>query len=287
MRRSIATVCLSGTLEDKLEAAAEAGFDEVELFEPDLIASALSPEQVRDRADDLGLTIGLYQPFRDFEAVPDLRDNLRRAEHKFAVMERLGADLLLVCSNVSARSARRRRPRRRAAPHARRARRRARHPDRLRGARLGPPRQRLRARVADRRASRPPEPRHVPRLVPHPLARQRPGEHPRHPRRQDLLPPARRRAGAGDGRPAVEPPLPLLPGPGRVRPRGVRAARARDRVRRPAVARGLQRRLPPGRPTAHGDRRDALAAPARGGRRRRTAARRPHRSAATRSSSSP
>src|SRR4051794_37106300 len=102
MRRSIATVCLSGTLEDKLAAAAAAGFDEVELFEPDLIASALSPEQVRDRADDLGLTIGLYQPFRDFEAMPDPRENLRRAEHKFAVMERLGADLLLVCSNVSA-----------------------------------------------------------------------------------------------------------------------------------------------------------------------------------------
>ena len=36
MRRSIATVCLSGTLEDKLAAAAAAGFDEVELFEPDL-----------------------------------------------------------------------------------------------------------------------------------------------------------------------------------------------------------------------------------------------------------
>jgi len=102
VRRSIATVCLSGTLEDKLEAAAAAGFDEIELFEPDLIASALSPEQVRDRADDLGLTIGLYQPFRDFEAVPEPRENLRRAEHKFAVMERLGADLLLVCSNVSA-----------------------------------------------------------------------------------------------------------------------------------------------------------------------------------------
>jgi 4-hydroxyphenylpyruvate dioxygenase len=49
------------------------------------------------------LAIGLYQPFRDFEAVPDaqLRENLRRAEHKFAVMERLGADLMLVCSNVS------------------------------------------------------------------------------------------------------------------------------------------------------------------------------------------
>jgi 4-hydroxyphenylpyruvate dioxygenase len=101
VRRSIATVCLSGTLDDKLEAAAAAGFDEVELFEPDLIASALSPEEVRHRAAQLGLTIGLYQPFRDFEAVPDPSDNLRRAEHKFALMERLGVDLMLVCSNVS------------------------------------------------------------------------------------------------------------------------------------------------------------------------------------------
>jgi 4-hydroxyphenylpyruvate dioxygenase len=103
VRRSIATVCLSGTLEDKLEAAARAGFDEVELFEPDLVASALCPEHVRDLAGELGLTIGLYQPFRDFEAVSDaqLRRNLQRAEHKFAVMERLGADMMLVCSNVS------------------------------------------------------------------------------------------------------------------------------------------------------------------------------------------
>jgi 4-hydroxyphenylpyruvate dioxygenase len=103
MRRSIATVCLSGTLEDKLAAAAAAGFDEVELFEPDLVVSPLAPEEVRRRAAGLGLEIGLYQPFRDFEAVPEerLQANLRRAERKFAVMERLGADLLLVCSSVS------------------------------------------------------------------------------------------------------------------------------------------------------------------------------------------
>ena len=43
MRRGIATVCLSGTLEDKLAAAAHAGFDGVEIFEPDLIGSRLSP----------------------------------------------------------------------------------------------------------------------------------------------------------------------------------------------------------------------------------------------------
>jgi 4-hydroxyphenylpyruvate dioxygenase len=46
--------------------------------------------------------IGLYQPFRDFEGAPPARleANLRRAERKFAVMDELGADRLLVCSNV-------------------------------------------------------------------------------------------------------------------------------------------------------------------------------------------
>lgn len=103
MRKSIATVSLSGPLADKLTAVAAAGFDGVEIFEHDLLASPLSPEEVRRRAADLGLSIDLYQPFRDFEGVPaDVLDrNVRRAEHKFDVMERLGATLLLVCSNVS------------------------------------------------------------------------------------------------------------------------------------------------------------------------------------------
>lgn len=37
MRRSIATVCISGTLPDKLKAIARAGFDGVEIFESDLL----------------------------------------------------------------------------------------------------------------------------------------------------------------------------------------------------------------------------------------------------------
>ena len=43
MRTSIATVCLSGTLTEKLHACAEAGFDGVEIFEPDLVASPGEP----------------------------------------------------------------------------------------------------------------------------------------------------------------------------------------------------------------------------------------------------
>ena len=54
MRTSIATVSLSGTLEAKLQASAAAGFDGVELFEPDLIASTRTPEQVRELAAALG-----------------------------------------------------------------------------------------------------------------------------------------------------------------------------------------------------------------------------------------
>jgi 4-hydroxyphenylpyruvate dioxygenase len=102
-RLAIATVCLSGTLEDKLAAAAIARFDGVEIFEPDLVASPLSPAEIRSRCAELGLTIDLYQPFRDLDSTdPDrLAANLRRAERKFDVMEQLGVDTVLVCSSVS------------------------------------------------------------------------------------------------------------------------------------------------------------------------------------------
>jgi 4-hydroxyphenylpyruvate dioxygenase len=102
-RRSIATVCLSGTLEDKLTAAARAGFDGVEIFENDLVASSWPAKEISEHCADLGLSIDLYQPFRDFEAVAPavLARNLRRAELKFDVMEQLGADTMLVCSSVS------------------------------------------------------------------------------------------------------------------------------------------------------------------------------------------
>ena len=102
-RTALATVCISGTLEDKLAAAAGAGFDGVEIFEPDLVASDASPAEIRSRCAGLGLSIDLYQPFRDFDDVrpEQVVANLRRAERKFDVMAQLGTDLILVCSAVS------------------------------------------------------------------------------------------------------------------------------------------------------------------------------------------
>ncbi|SDK11146.1 bifunctional sugar phosphate isomerase/epimerase/4-hydroxyphenylpyruvate dioxygenase family protein [Billgrantia gudaonensis] len=101
--RAIATVCLSGDLQTKLEAIARAGFDGVEIFENDLLSFDGSPAEVRALCERLGLTIVAFQPFRDFEAMPEPQRsrNLQRAERKFDLMEELGTDFLLVCSSVS------------------------------------------------------------------------------------------------------------------------------------------------------------------------------------------
>jgi len=106
MQRSIATVSLSGTLPEKLEAIAAAGFDGVEIFENDLLYYDGSPREVRQMCADLGIAITLFQPFRDFEGCrrDRLARNLERAERKFDLMQELGTDLVLVCSNSSADS---------------------------------------------------------------------------------------------------------------------------------------------------------------------------------------
>lgn len=100
---SIATVCVSGTLQEKLEAIAAAGFKAVEIFENDLIAFPGSPTEVRHICADLDLTIVTCQPFRDFEGMPEGRRQrvFDRAERKFDLLQELGTDLLFVCSSVS------------------------------------------------------------------------------------------------------------------------------------------------------------------------------------------
>lgn len=103
MKTSIATVCLSGRLEEKLAAVAAAGFRGVEIFEADLLAYSGTPSDAARQMRELGLQVTTFQPFRDFEGmtgVPRSR-TFDRAERKFDVMQEIGCDLLLVCSNVS------------------------------------------------------------------------------------------------------------------------------------------------------------------------------------------
>lgn len=103
MHRSIATVSLSGTLRQKLEAISAAGFDGVEVFESDFINFNGTASELGRIAADLGLSIDLYQPFRDFEGMPEaqFRRSLDRAERKFDLMQAMGAPLMLCCSNTS------------------------------------------------------------------------------------------------------------------------------------------------------------------------------------------
>ena len=70
-KRAIATVCMPGTLADKLGAAAEAGYQGVEIFENDLTYFDGRPEDVRGLAGSLGLEIVALQPFRDFKGLPE------------------------------------------------------------------------------------------------------------------------------------------------------------------------------------------------------------------------
>jgi len=106
MKTSIATVSLSGALNEKLEAAAAAKFAGVEIFENDLLSFAGTPADVRALMAELGLACVTLQPFRDFEGMPAPQREraFARAERKFDLMHELGADLLLVCSNVSPES---------------------------------------------------------------------------------------------------------------------------------------------------------------------------------------
>ena len=106
MKTSIATVSISGELSEKLAAIAAAGFDGVEIFENDFLASDLSPGEVGRMVRDAGLELTLFQPFRDFEGMPEPHRTraFDRAERKFDLMQEMGAKLLLVCSNVSTAS---------------------------------------------------------------------------------------------------------------------------------------------------------------------------------------
>ncbi len=103
MKSSIATVSISGTLEGKLRAVADAGFGGVEIFENDLLSFPGTPRDVGQAIRSLGMDCTLFQPFRDLEGMPpEQRPRIfDRMERKFDVMADLGTDLILLCSNCS------------------------------------------------------------------------------------------------------------------------------------------------------------------------------------------
>lgn len=91
-------------MEEKLRAAAKAGFGGIDLFWDDYLQSGLKPAQLRNMLDDLNLRLEALQPIRGFEGDPDdmQRHSLAQACHVFELASALGARLVGVCSNEKA-----------------------------------------------------------------------------------------------------------------------------------------------------------------------------------------
>jgi len=91
LRKCIATVALSGTLRDKLEACAAVGFDGVEIMEADLLTFEGSPTDVRHICEDLGLRIEIYQqhaPLRRSERCCEIHGRRRFSDPALLVRDR-------------------------------------------------------------------------------------------------------------------------------------------------------------------------------------------------------
>ena len=103
MNFAITSSTLPGDLQEKLQAAAKAGFAGVELFEKDLLYSDKSASELHGLVTQLGLQLVTLQPFTDFEGLPNpLRSKaLERAQRKFQLMQALGINTLVVTSSTS------------------------------------------------------------------------------------------------------------------------------------------------------------------------------------------
>ena len=103
MNFAITSSTLPGDLQEKLQAAAKAGFVGVELFEKDLLYSDKSASELHGLVTQLGLQLVTLQPFTDFEGLPHpLRSKaLERAQRKFQLMQELGINTLVVTSSTS------------------------------------------------------------------------------------------------------------------------------------------------------------------------------------------
>ena len=95
---SVATASVRGDLLGKLDAIAEAGFDGIELHEPDLIGFSGTAAEVGAHAKKLGLTVDAFFTQDDFEEFEKTgRDGtLTRFEQKLAIMSDLGATTLVL-----------------------------------------------------------------------------------------------------------------------------------------------------------------------------------------------
>ena len=102
MKTCIATVSIPGTFEQKIAAISAAGFDAIELFEPDLATFSGTTREAGRLVREHGMEVAILQPFRDFEGRNDAdrATAFQEAHRKLDLMQELETTLILVCSAV-------------------------------------------------------------------------------------------------------------------------------------------------------------------------------------------
>lgn len=97
---SIATVTMGGDLPTRLDAAADAGFEAVEIFDADVEAFDGDNRAVRRLVEAAGLKVASYFPLRDVEGIDSEDRNAvtRRAAAYMDTAVSLGSPMVMMCS---------------------------------------------------------------------------------------------------------------------------------------------------------------------------------------------
>jgi len=100
MITSIATVTMGGSLPSRINAAASAGFEAVELFDSDIDEFGGDIATIRQMVNDAGLQVTSYFPLREIEGTPETakQDTRDRAAAYLDKAVELGAPMVMMCS---------------------------------------------------------------------------------------------------------------------------------------------------------------------------------------------
>lgn len=101
----INTILLGGSPEQKLHAASQAGFSQVELWQQDVEAAGAGVAGLQGVLNDLPLALTDYQVLLDFDGAPDAlrKQKYEEAEKMMEAARQLGASTLLVPASTDSR----------------------------------------------------------------------------------------------------------------------------------------------------------------------------------------
>ncbi len=100
---SCTTVTFGCPVDQAVRAMKQAGFTSTELWPRDYYFSNDGPDAVINLLRDTGMTISCYQNLRNYEGMPEAQraTKQRIAEQLFSQMQLIGAETLVLCSNVA------------------------------------------------------------------------------------------------------------------------------------------------------------------------------------------